>query len=1594
MTGNTEKTSKVAPTLLILIMLIQILSPFQIPNNLQSEQEISDSTLGRTAYPDINITAIIWIGPSYYCILCVIDVLAPVEQEVMIKFRNDGLLKADSTHFRFDVNSVEIANHTFFNVMPGEEQNYIFTWTPTLGNGQTFQAYAAITPVGADPDMSNNQKIKGFNSYFDQNDGDIYSDTLPPGGTRLPGEPSSVSVGVRNAGNTESEVTTLISLTPSGGGPPTEFFSQPINLSAGSVAEPAQVTLSSVMIDGTNLSGSYMMAGNVYFNSTLAPQAVVSIVPRIVTFSPYRATIVSPSDRAVEPGNSATLTFIVQNIGESADRFNISVHSVQGWFDSSSPSAPASQTPIISPGSSAVILVPVSVPLNTNRSESDLITVEIESEGAVPSYNVSGSSAVMAGDILQGTLNTSAWNVQIIPGQTESIQYTLNNTGTSPSFFELDTGFAQVAPGWSATIEPETTPYMTVGASIVVTVTVSPPALSLPFDPTTKLAEGNSLTLWTTVQPTLQDQTAGAPNVQETILEVQPAVMIEFITDETDLIVDISELNSGAIGKHIYFDMELRHNLMSNLSSLVDIELRTAPSAFDPSRSGVGSQEILRWNSSVTPNNATMNPGDTQALLASALGPFESPLAGIISIDVIANLTLSGALSGIQAPETTLTWSISIPELTEVEIGIPEPTIVVPGISGTASVNINNTGNHKTNLSYTVEGPAGWTVSTSPTEVTGLGSTFDTYPSIGTDNTTVSVTAIAPALWRADDVPDITLTVLDENGENVTQENIPFLVQELIEAVLLPDEAAAYLPVNETEIILLKVTNSGNSHQEFSMMVEDTLADINLRVLSNSTMSLDPGEDAFVDIEVESGQFARADENHSSVATLYHNGVGIAQTSIFVEVLPNHDIVFEHHPDYSVTPGKEAPIAFNITNNGNLDENINFSAILPEGWSAEISPENMTISAGTQEVKTVNVVVNVPPMSSGSGPEADSTHEMLFTATNATDNVIAGTTVVNFTTVPIFDIEAENFPDLIEMLPGEQRTFEVEISNAGNQNVSLDIDCTAGPPFDRWLVSNCDQSNYSLDIGETRRINFTVENSALVPYNGDEADLTLTFSPQDNQSGDRTISSELEVKRMWTEEEYMVTGDGDSGGYPIDVNWMHVQSIGQTADVRPIDYELKLINSTRLINTSLYNGNLNWGFELITSNGAQTFNPNSIPTNFSLGAAQPLQLNNLQFRLDLPPSAITPPGDGWVLEFELIHAEEGNATSTTVFLNVTVDNWADPSIVSILINDESFFEESNSGTIIATIENNGNAPTVSNLTAELTCDPGITILSPPVKSNINLTAHQSNYPLEWSIKSDALNWWQSSQNVDCKVTLSSNGEMIGDLESNNVLESPIELNSWSLPLYILVPLISALFILSSRLLRKAKEDERSLMLSAYSGSILLGCATQFGLGSGPNLALAATSLIWTALITLHSAGFEFPAVLSDRQNNLRGSESIIEDHDAEIDRIINQLRVKISFAPIGFILIALLMPSDIAWTLENIGSSALYLFMSALIVELTIRRTLATWLSIFDQLTVVEIESQDLLQLLGTPSTDLRRITIGQRWGQSHDVNVEVEGNV
>ena len=62
------------------------------------------------------------------------------------------------------------------------------------------------------------------------------------------------------------------------------------------------------------MMGSWTLAAKVIFNGTAWTNTLITSV-ETVTFSDYIIDLSTPGDRAIEPGATTTLTFIVSNIG-------------------------------------------------------------------------------------------------------------------------------------------------------------------------------------------------------------------------------------------------------------------------------------------------------------------------------------------------------------------------------------------------------------------------------------------------------------------------------------------------------------------------------------------------------------------------------------------------------------------------------------------------------------------------------------------------------------------------------------------------------------------------------------------------------------------------------------------------------------------------------------------------------------------------------------------------------------------------------------------------------------------------------------------------------------------------------------------------------------------------------------------------------------------------------------------------------------------------------------------------------------------------------------------------------------------------------
>jgi len=1524
---------------------------------------------GRAVEPDLNITAVEVVGPSFADGVAPV-VAAPGSQTVRITVTNDGLAQATGTvSLRVDDGGGSWALESFVsvNLAPGESAQPLLSWNAGAGLGQSLRGDSTVT---GDSNPANDQMDVAVD-VTDLVDGALVSDDLPVDGTRLARTSHTFDVMVRNVGTAEVEATAAIRLTSQVDGSVSTIPAPAVTLPAGSQAAPAQTQTIGVVVDASSLFGAYTMEAIVGFTSS-APVGTDADAgaARTVTFSPYRGQVQPPADRAVEPGDSTLLTFIVHNIGEMPDRWNITVNTPMGWADVG---AVLANTSIVNGSDTTTVVVPVNVPASADRSEADVITLRLES--VAEGYIMQASTAVMAGDRLAGMLIHGGAVEPIIPGTPHTITYTLRNTGTAPASYALTAGLVQNAPGWTIHLPVANTDLMTVGEERLISIVVTPPALTHPLDPAAKLTEGNQLHLWTRV---LADQ-GGQPSDDQTTLEVQPAVMVDLSPATDAVVLTPEEVLAGQVQVFVDVSLQLRHNLLGNLSATVDVDFSVDPLEVTPATPGVGAREGERWNASLNPDNLTLTLGESAPLVLTALGPVDDlPLAATLGLPMRATLSLGGSLSGVFAPDAVRTVEVIVPAIVDAAWTPAADVNATPEETAYADVTFSNAGNIRADFATTVSAPEGWTASIAAANFTGVPAPVDDWPDEdGDESRVVNLSVVAPQGTRADTVYLVTLSVFDDAGNLLDEVDVRFRIAEVINASLTPDPAVAVIPVGGSATIALEANNTGNSAQIFRLEVVESLDRIDLTLLTPENITIEPGAVSIVRIEVLAGANARADVNHSAEVALFHGADELARITVYVEVLPSRSLTFGHDSLVEVIPGASVSVPVEVTNWGNLDEDLTYVAQVGGGWDITVAPVNMSILGEGVETLNLSLNITVPALDAGEGLSGGDTHLVTLNALNRADGELVGGTEFTLEVQPVFILEAAAWPDLVEMLPGTTRTVSVPLSNVGNEDVTLNLTCDMTPDV-RWDLANCDGRQIQLDSGESMDLAFQVTASASDHYHNEQGYLDIQFTPQGDIAGEAMLESTFRIVRI--ESTTTRTLEPTQSTHDITLDWAHVQSVGQTADMRDIAYTLSLDNMSRQVDASLYGGDLDWDFVWVID--GDTYPVENLTT---LPEASPWEVDTLTLRVTIPDAAVIPPGDGWNLRLELAHPEESLPRLFNV--EVGVDAWADPGIVAVEFDQVDSLMEGETGRLVVQVDNHGNAIMPTTAEVEVECADGVRITDTKVQT-VPALPGRGTMRMSWAVQAESLEWWVPRADFTCTATLNL-PDIAGNQPADDQVSADQTVDSYAPPIWAAAALTLLLVGLTVGLTRRGDEDERMLLFAAYTGTAAMGMATMLRLDWRLNLVLGVFALVWVARIAWWM-GYEFQALHADRRRALLGRNAMLEDHAGEVDNTHKQLNIMLSLAFLGYVVPTVVAPtSGIALTFANFASIVVLLVAGPVLARLVLDRAERTWRLLHEDLALLERTAEKVRRRLGDPSGALRRITIGQRHGDLHHVEVE-----
>jgi len=278
------------------------------------------------------------------------------------------------------------------------------------------------------------------------------------------------------------------------------------------------------------------------------------------------------------------------------------------------------------------------------------------------------------------------------------------------------------------------------------------------------------------------------------------------------------------------------------------------------------------------------------------------------------------------------------------------------------------------------------------------------------------------------------------------------------------------------------------------------------------------------------------------------------------------------------------------------------------------------------------------------------------------------------------------------------------------------------------------------------------------------------------------------------------------------------------------------------------------------------------------------------------------------------------------------------------------------------LRNDGTSLAVA-VKAELVCD-GVEVSDPVFERPF--LGNDDSIALEWKVRTDELDWWAQSSEVNCNVILTANNWDNTAMEPKNFkLEGEVE--SWSPDIGISFIATLGLIILSVVLLRLVGQNDKFRLAATYSGVMALGFA--FHLMNmawwGPVVLFMAASWVWT--MTWKSS-VEFQLIHEDYQRARKGVSTLYSDHYEVLSNSKRQLTIILAMPVLGMIGVIIGFPPQLSSSSENVASLVAYLLVVIGGVVILIWNANRLYGSLYGRLTEVEIQASKIERDLGDPA--------------------------
>ena len=1471
---------------------------------------------------------------------------------------------------------------------------YLLSWTATTGPSQTL--FARVTGAN-DGNTANNEyrwdfDVETYRESF------MVSDDFPspaPGNTNvfLDRQSHTFNATIRNDGVMEfSAVMGLVLFNASTGETIEHWASSNIEtIEPGSIFSEAQGEVLSAGFSASTLTGLWNVSVVVWTNGSAGPENFTHVEFDVI-FSDYIAEMVGPADRTTVPGDSTTLYYIIKNIGATTDIFDIGVSSSLGWADTTLDGT--STTPLTA-GQTTTISVVVDVPQSALQSAVDIVTLTLTSSGS--GYPLSDTTRVMAGEFLQATVDITNDTTYVLPGKTDTIGFNVTNTGNADGDFNLIAGLSLNALNWNYSLSIESTGELKVGESISGFIHVEVPPIQLPLVDAEHNEAGDSLSAYIIAQADV----GSIPTTDAGQIEVRPAIVVDpGLPVDTIVLTQNDVMNAGAstgVNEILALEVQVRHNLVSDLSETIDANITVGDITFEALTSG-GFNEADRWNATITPGEATgLTLGESfPASLGIQSRTGQLPLAGTVKIPITTTPTLGGVhtSSAVYSPVIEQNLSIVVPKVVNGEITETGPLDADVGVDTDFMFTFGNTGNDRSSyrLEIVENLPSGWYANLTTTgpnnTILELASDFEDYPATsGGHLSLVTLTVKTNPLAPSGLLQPLTVRYYDlDSGSYIGQQTMDIRVGETINASLTPTNQSIDITPFEQLSAFVNIENTGNAPTTYSIELDNGgYEDVLFELDSSSSIVIAAGYESSVRVNIVPSLDASADDFYMAnltVSMVDENGDLVElYANIVANVSEVHDVQLIADDSLSATPGTTLNLPFSLFNTGNLVETVNINITVDGGWSTTPTVQSFTVPIDGDSSGSFDI--DIPALDGTDNLLDGAIHYANLTVYNSVTDEVYALKKVELVVAPIFTYTIEGWENEYFFHEGDNRNWKAIITNTGNVDVTVDLGYEVRAPglttlSDDWVV-NADSSSQQLFLPIQVPVELTVsvdKNSAGSSSTTltTAADLRVTIVPTAvdiDESGE--LMTSLRMKRLFD------VGFADSleapandSPVPVLITYSHIPYLNND----PVAYSIEFCGIERILDfddiENAEEEDYVWNISLTNLPGEDHYINLTAPCvpGSELIELPELSANtpsNMVFNIKLPSPNLMA-GDGYDIKMFLHHPDPAEPVTEETFrfaLNAYADPMIDPEsqrIVDASGKELDFIMEGQTAFLEFDLKNKGTADAFG-IRSELLCE-GLVIENVP--NVVPTLEKKESKVLQWEVTGETLDWWEQSRDAECSVRIVSSYAFNNNVE-NDELNFSQEVDSNAPSTLTSFAGFGIALIVTIGLLGLTNQNEKYRLGAVYSGVIMLGFLFHLYDATwwGPVTIVLASLWVWRMA---WRSSEEFRYIHEDYQRARKGISTIYADHFQALTDSRRQLTIILSLPLLGFIGVVLGLPPQMTPDEINLISLVSYILVSSIVVWFVLRRSNNLYGSLYGKLTDIEVKATRIERDLGDPA--------------------------